>query len=299
MHRSIEVIINATAGTVPDDEQIKRLTETFAAEDLSANIHLARSGADVEELARRAVKEADIVVAGGGDGTISTVAAAVAKAGKTLGILPLGTLNNFSKDLGIPQNISEAVKTVAGGEVKLIDVGEVNGRYFINNSSIGLYPRIVRKRQQQQRLGRGKWWAAAWATWRFFVLSPFLKATLELSGNLLRRKTPFIFVGNNDYEMDFYNIGRRLKLDEGNLSIYLLRRSGRVGLFLLVLHTLLGRLQQLKDFEEFRASKLTISTRRKRILVALDGEVHLTETPLEYRIHPKMLRVIVPREITK
>jgi diacylglycerol kinase family enzyme len=95
--------------------------------------------------------------------------------------------------------------------------------------------------------------------------------------------------------MNLYNIGRRLILDNGFLSVYLLRRSGRVGLLLLVLHTVFGRLRQLKDFEGFKTTKLTIATRKKRILVALDGEVTVMETPLRYQIHPKKLRVLVPQ----
>jgi diacylglycerol kinase family enzyme len=96
--------------------------------------------------------------------------------------------------------------------------------------------------------------------------------------------------------MDFYNIGRRLKLDEGNLSIYLLHHNGRWGLFLLVLHTIFGRLKQNKDFEEFRATELTMHSRRRRTLVALDGEVRLMDYPLKYRVRPKALRVISPKQ---
>ncbi len=115
-------------------------------------------------MAKKAIAgEAEIIVAGGGDGTVSAVASVVCKTDKTLGVLPLGTLNNFSKDLGIPQNIEDAVKIIAGNKVKTIDVGEVNGRIFINNSSIGLYPHIVKRREAQQRLGYGKWRSAFWA----------------------------------------------------------------------------------------------------------------------------------------
>jgi diacylglycerol kinase family enzyme len=109
-------------------------------------------------------------------------------------------------------------------------------------------------------------------------------------------KTPFLFVGKNDYEMDIYNIGRRVAMDEGELSVYFLHRGGRWGVVLLLFHTLLGGLRQWEDFEEVSTDKITIQTRKKRLLVALDGEVRKMDTPLEYKTRPKALRVIVPRE---
>ena len=297
MPRPIEVIINSGSGSVLGEETSKSLRDRFIAYGVPANVHLARDGGEIERLAKHAVEDADIVVAGGGDGTISTVAQEVARTGKTLGVLPLGTLNNFSKDLQIPQTLSDAVHTIASGEIKVIDLAEVNGRTFINNSSIGLYPRIVLRREEQQRLGRGKWNAAFWAALQMFRLSPFLKVRIELNGQSFLRKTPFVFVGNNEYEMDLYNIGRRLALDDGELSVYFLHRGGRLGVTLLLLHTLLGGLRQWKDFEEVSTDKVTIQTRRKSLYVALDGEVRKMPTPLQYRILPRALKVIVPNSV--
>ncbi len=297
MARPIEVLINEGSGGVLGEETSRSLRDRFIAHGIPANVHLAKTGQEIVRLAKHAVEDADLIVAGGGDGTISTVAAEVAKAGKTLGILPLGTLNNFSKDLGIPQDLPGAVHTVATGAVKVIDLAEVNGRTFINNSSIGLYPKIVLSRnEQQRRLGRGKWHAAFWAALQIFRLSPFLKVRIELDGKTFLRKTPFVFVGNNEYEMDLYNIGRRAALDDGELSVYFLHRSGRWGVILLIFHTLFGRLRQWKDFEEVSTGEITIQTRRKKIAVALDGEVASMETPLEYRTRPKALKVMVPKE---
>ena len=294
MSQPIEVIVNAGAGSVFGEEASKTLRDQFIAMGVPASVHVASTGLEIVMLAKQAVQRVDTIVAGGGDGTISTVAAEVAKAGKTLGVLPLGTLNNFSKDLGIPQEIDEAVKIIAAGETTLIDLAEVNGFTFINNSSIGLYPRIVLRRVEQQRLGWGKWGAALWASLQMFRLSPFLKVKIELNGRSFLRKTPFVFVGNNEYDMDLYNIGRRSDLDEGELSVYFLHRGGRWGVALLLLHTLFGRLRQWKDFEEVSTDTVTIQTRRKKLHVALDGEVRTIATPLVYRTLPKALRVIVP-----
>jgi diacylglycerol kinase family enzyme len=294
MRRPIQVIINSGSGSVLGEETSKSLRDRFIAYGVPANVHLAENGNEIERLAKIAAQDADVIVAGGGDGTISSVAVEVAKADKTLGVLPLGTLNNFSKDLGIPQTIAGSVQTIATGEVKIIDLAEVNGRTFINNSSIGLYPHIVLNREEQQRLGYGKWHAAFWAALRIFRLSPFLKVRIELDGKSFLRKTPFVFVGNNEYEMDLYNIGRRVAIDEGELSVYFLHRGGRWGVTLLLWHTLFGRLRQWEDFEEVSTDTITIQTRKKKLHVAFDGEVREMKTPLVYRTRPKALKVIVP-----
>lgn len=292
----IEVIINAASGSVEREETKHWLSDLFEANEVEAHIHLAKNGAEILEFAECAAKgNAEIIVAGGGDGTINTIANEVLKANKTLGILPLGTLNNFSKDLRIPQYLDQAVRVIAAKNTNHIDIGEVNGRIFVNNSSIGLYPRIVRRREhQQQRLGRGKWTAAFWSALKILFRSPFLEVKLKIGDREIVRKTPFVFIGNNEYEMNFFNIGRRNRLDDGKLSVYFLHRSGRRGLFVLALRTLFGKLRQTEDFEEINTREIVIETRRKRKLVALDGEIARLHTPLHYKIRPRALRVIVP-----
>ncbi|CAN5572654.1 diacylglycerol kinase family protein [soil metagenome] len=292
----IEVIINAAGGSFVKGETEQKLKDAFAANGLEANMRLAKTGDQIGEFAKAALKgDAEIILAGGGDGTVSSVAAIVSKSEKTFGVLPLGTLNNFSKDLQIPQDVAEAVRVIAEGHTQKIDLAEVNGRIFINNSSIGLYPQIVRKREKQQRLGYGKWRAAFWAALRSVRVSPFLKVRIELDGKSFLRKTPFVFVGNNQYEMDLYNIGRRPTLADGKLSVYFLRRGGRWGVVVLVLKTLTGTVKQWRDFEEVLTESVTIQTKRRRMNVAFDGEVYLVETPLIYTTLPGALSVIVPR----
>ena len=292
----IEVIINAGGGSFVEGETEQLLRDAFAASGMDVNIRLAKGGDEIGKFAKASAEsDAGIVVAGGGDGTISSVAAEIYKTNKTFGVLPLGTLNNFSKDLGIPQEIGAAVKVIADGHVTEIDLAEVNGRVFINNSSIGLYPRIVRKREQQQRLGHGKWRAAFWAALRIFRVSRFLKVKIEVDGKSFLRKTPFVFIGNNEYEMDFFNIGRRPVLDGGKLSLYFLRSGGRRGVIVLLLKTLTGRVKQWRDFEVVLTDSVTIQTRRRLLPVAFDGEVSAVETPLHYKTLPKSIKVFVPK----
>lgn len=295
MLRTVDVLLNAGSGSTAD-ETAGEIISQFKQHGIEARIHELREGDDIKKVVRDAVEaNGDALIACGGDGTVNALAAAAIENERPLGILPLGTLNNFSKDLGIPQELSEAVDLVATANSVRVDAAEVNGQFFVNNSSIGLYPRIVRDREkQQQRLGRGKWFAAFWAAVKVLRSSNFLNVKLDVDGKTLQRKTPFVFVGNNTYEMDLYNIGRRERLDEGCLSIYLLRRGGAWGVIVMLLKTLTGTVRQWKDFEEFRASELTIVSKRGSLLVAFDGEVSAMETPLEYKIHPRVLKVFVP-----
>jgi diacylglycerol kinase family enzyme len=293
---TIAVIINGGAGGGHDKAVADSLRARFAAQGLTADVTLARNGAGIIAAAEAAVAAgATIVVAGGGDGTINAVASALVGSGVHFGVLPLGTLNHFAKDLGIPLDLDEAIRNVCAGRVRQVDVGEVNGRIFLNNSSLGLYPDIVRDRERQQRrLGRGKWPAAAWATVAALRRYPFLSVRMKVGGVEHARRTPFVFIGNNEYTMAGFSIGERSRLDGGTLSLYVAQRPGRLGLLRFAWRALLGRLAQERDFDVMLATDLEISTRHKRLRVATDGEVNVMPTPLVYRIRPGALHVIAP-----
>lgn len=294
---NIVVILNGSAGAGHDEGLVHALREKCRAHGLAAKVILARGGAEMTRAAQAALADgADAVVAGGGDGTINAVASVLAGTGLPFGVLPLGTLNHFAKDVGVPLDLDDAVANLATGVSKAVDVGEVNGQLFLNNSSLGLYPDMVRDREKQQhRLGRGKWLAAFWATLGALRRFPFLNVRLTLDdGKEHARRTPFVFIGNNAYTMSGFQIGARAALDRGTLSLYVAQRPGRLGLLRFAWRALCGRLAQEKDFDVLAARSVLIETRHTRIPVATDGEVSVMKTPLHYRIRPAALRVIVP-----
>jgi diacylglycerol kinase family enzyme len=275
----------------------ERLRRIFEEEQRDPDISFAESGAEVTELARQAAKGPyEVIVAAGGDGTVNSVAAAVIDSGKILGVLPLGTLNHFARDLGIPFDLEAAARTIVDGQTIEVDVAEVNNRIFLNNSSLGLYPMIVREREKIQRLGYRKWPAFFWAAIQALRRYPFLDVRLRANDELLDRTTPFVFVGNNEYAMDLLNIGVRDRLDKGVLSIYITHRTGRLRLIGLALRAVLGRLRNDRDFLALRSDEVAIHTHHKQLRVAFDGEIEVMETPLQYRIRGRALRVIVPKE---
>ena len=297
---SIEVIINCSSGTINSGEVSRQVTALFDARGLRAHVSIATSGAQIVELARRAAQgDNSTIVAGGGDGTISSVAAVLAGTSKTLGVLPLGTLNHFAKDLNIPIDLEAAINVISEGRIKSVDVGEVNGHIFINNSSLGLYPSIVRERDKQQRLGYKKWPAFLWAAVAVLRRYPFLNVRLITDGEQFSSRTPFVFVGNNQYEMEGLSIGSRRRLCAGELSLYITHSTGRLGLLRLALRAMFRSLRDEKDFTAVTTGEVWIQTKHKRLRVAADGEITVMETPLHYRVRPAALRVFVPAPVTE
>ncbi|MEO5659509.1 MAG: diacylglycerol kinase family protein [Polaromonas sp.] len=291
------VILNGSAGSGCNAEFANDLANKFQAQGLRVNVTLAASGEELIETARRAVREGvKIVIAGGGDGTLNAVASALVGTDTAFGVLPMGTLNHFAKDLHIPLELDSAIGTIIQGHSQQVDTGEINGRLFLNNSSLGLYPDTVRERERQQkRLGRGKWLAFFWAAVTALRRYPFLDVSISLDSGHLQRRTPFIFIGNNAYLMEGFNIGERERLDAAQLSLYVVQRTGRLGLLALAMRALFGRLRQAKDFDVLTAKAMQIKTRHKHLRVSTDGEVSVMQSPLDYRIRAASLKVIVPR----
>ncbi|WP_407659623.1 diacylglycerol/lipid kinase family protein [Massilia endophytica] len=294
--RAAAVIVNGGAGLGYDENWVRQLEGKFQRAGLLARVTLARSGEEMVAAARAALEEGTgIVVAGGGDGTINAVASVLLDSAASFGVLPLGTLNHFAKDLKIPLDLDAAVATISQGVVKNVDAGEVNGRIFLNNSSLGLYPDIVRDRERQQRrLGRGKWPAFCWAALAALRRYPFLNVWLDVNRDRHARRTPFVFIGNNEYTMEGFSIGERARLDAGLLSLYVAQRPTRLGLVRLAFHALCGRLRQQRDFDVLLAEEMEIHTRHKRLRVATDGEVTVMTPPLRYRSRKAALAVLVP-----
>ena len=224
---AISVIINERSGVKADPDAGLRIQSGFAALGRQVHLERVRAPGDLAARARQAAARGDILVAAGGDGTVNAVANVAVEAHATLGVLPMGTLNHFAKDLGIPLDLEQAVAAISAGPPVEVDVGDVNGRVFVNNSSVGLYPRMVWERDAEQRRGRGKWTAfgiAMLRTWRSYRT---IGARLVVGGKAAVVRTPFIFIGNNEYTAEGFQLGGRSRLDEGQLSIFLAPECGR------------------------------------------------------------------------
>ena len=288
-------IVNSRSG--PSGEPSGNdLATLFAKHGVPIEIAELGKGKSPKAIAEDAIRQKyQVIVAAGGDGTINGVASAlVGNNAVKLGVIPRGTLNHFARALEIPTDMEKAVQTIVAGHVKFIDVGQVNDNIFLNNSSVGLYPSIVRMRENLQNSGLSKWPAAFWASLRIF--SRFRRLSLELipaNGDAVRHNTPMLFVGNNAYEMSFPTLGARPTLESGRIWIMMPKSATRKGLIASFLKMISGR-ETAADAVTMEVTELTVNSKRRFLKVAIDGEVIQLPSPLKYRSRPKMLQVIVP-----
>jgi diacylglycerol kinase family enzyme len=291
---AVDFVLNG-ARVAPDSALEERIRRVAAEYGVEAQIHIAQRGSQLATLAERALAgNSQTIAAGGGDGSVSSVASVLAGTDRTLGVLPLGTLNHFAKDLKIPLELEDAIRTIFDGRVTQVDVGEVNGRIFLNNSSLGIYPRLVRLREKQEQGGRAKFLAMARslvAIMRHYSRVRVRVAPDEKGGK--EYDTPLLFVGNNRYEITGLNVGSRTALDGGTLWVCTAPSAGPRELMAIGMRALLNRLRG-GDIDMFAAKDLLVSTRHKHLEVSADGEVFRLDAPLRYRSRPKALRVVVP-----
>jgi diacylglycerol kinase family enzyme len=295
MPTPIPVVLNNASGPAKARADAAQVRAAFAAHGADAHL-IEASGADlVAALQGAAAQRPPLLVVGGGDGSVSAAAAAVVDSPTTLGVLPLGTLNHFARDLGLPLDLPGAVRVALQGRPRPVDVGQVNDCIFINNTGLGLYPELVRRREAQQRLlGRGKWPSFAWALLAVLRQYPFVDVTIMVDGQAEHRRTPFVFVGNNEYRIQGLKVGARDRLDAGTLSLYLAPRAGRRALIRLALTALLNRSNPSREFEAMTATRIVIKTHRHEAHVSTDGEVRRMPMPLDIRVRPGALQVKVP-----
>lgn len=303
------VLVNAASGRaaaaapdgehapVPAPETLARMEEAVRRAGLQAQVVAVEPERLVGAVAEAAAApEFDAVIVAGGDGTVNAAASAMAGGEKPLGVVPLGTLNHFARDVGLPAEPEAALAAFSAGAWRQVDVGEVNGRVFVNNCSIGLYPEAVRRREDRREEGERKWPAMMRAVRDSLKRPPVLRLTLRTDDRTLRVATPLLMVGNNRYETDLLRLGRRAALDEGVLWAYLARSKGASGFLRLALRALAGRLEESPELESLCAPRLRVEDRRRHraLQVAVDGELADVKPPLLLRSRPRCLRVLVP-----
>lgn len=294
-HTVISCVLNRTArsdGAAQHCDEVKAL---FQSRGMPVDVAVADDGASITQLARQAIAAgATTIVAGGGDGTISAVASTLVNSKIALGVLPMGTLNHFAKDIGVPLALEDAVDTVLAGHVRAIDVGGVNGAHFINNASLGLYPAIVQEREEAQLRGHSKWLSFAKAS--LSALMRYRQIYIQLTdpeGIVTREETPFVFVGNNEYEVSGSQLGKRRTLDGGQLWVYRAPHANRVQLLSSLIQAV-HRFDKNAGIEVFSAGEFSITSNRHHLRIAIDGEVIRMSTPLQFNIHRGALNVITP-----
>ena len=288
--RQVRLVLNPGSGR--KEISPEALRERFGLHGCDCVVTLLSRSIDLPALHKS--DASDVVwIAAGGDGTVNCVAHALTGTGRTMGVLPAGTLNHFAQDLGIPAEMDAAIEVAATGLPRVVDAAEVNGLTFVNNSSLGVYPAMVLDRDRMCRRGAGKWWAMLVASVRAFLRFRRLHFTLEVDGAVRSCTTTLLFVGNNIYSTEGEVAGKRNRLDEGILSVFFVPNANRSKM-VRAAASMLNKSAQNAGLEMFHVEHFSVTSHHRRLRVALDGEVRRMPPPLVYRSRPGALSVIAP-----
>jgi diacylglycerol kinase family enzyme len=260
------LIVNPRSGTgSPSAEELRD-----AARELGIEVYFLEEGDDLPEVARRA--NADVLGMAGGDGSLAAVAEVVIEQDVPFVCIPFGTRNHFARDLGLDRNDPIGALAAFDGEERRIDVGQVGDRLFLNNVSLGLYARLVHRREhhRQRREALARLRALA-----LTVKDRRRRQRFTIDGKPVRAR--LVLVANNHYSLDLLSLGERERIDEGRLHLYIPQGFRRI------------------TWDERSCTELEIGSPLTRVRAAIDGEPAELETPLRFRIEPGALRLLLPR----
>jgi diacylglycerol kinase family enzyme len=296
----VAVVVNAAAGTARGEGDLHGRLELRLAAAGHAVVAAGDAVGDVAQSVKAAVAGgAEVVLVGGGDGTVNCAAQVLAGTPAALAIVPLGTMNKLARDLAIPLEPGAAAALVDAGVPRRIDVGEVNGRVFLRSSFLGFPAHLAQRREQLRgRLGwRGRWLLAV-AFARALGRYPALPVTLRLAANRPPRRrvrARMLAVAVGPYAEGFGRVLDKARADAGELVLYRARGLGVWRFLRLAVGMLAGSWRGMPELEEIRARRLVVASPKRRLRVMNDGEPLLLVPPLRYRVRPKALTVLVPR----
>lgn len=292
------VVVNARAGSLQGkapDEIVAELQALFAQTPIAAEIKAVDGKAITAALEAAAQRrDIDCLIVGGGDGSVAFAGSLLVDSKVALGILPLGTLNLVARDLGMPLALPEAVKALAAGAIRAIDVAEVNGRVFLSNAGIGFFARMALEREQQRKARRfGKWHAFVVALIRSVREAHRLDVEIDTGDGPRHCLTRALLVTNNAF--DPKTLLRKDRLDGGRLGVHVARHRARTDLWRTVLRLLVGSWQADPDVDVMETDALVVAGRGRRgIDISADGETWHERFPLRFRIRPRALNVLAP-----
>ncbi len=295
------IVINEGSGKHEGETPRETIAALLEAAGRRHEFIAVRDPAHIAEAAKAAIARAraqqGVVVAVGGDGTLNAVAQAVIGSGCAYGVLPQGTFNYFGRTHGIPQDLADSVPALLGASVEPVQVGRVNGHVFLVNASLGLYPEILQDREGfKKKLGRSRW-VAIWSGLRTLMREGRqLHLGIESEDGHRRVRTPSLFVGNNRLQLDRLGFPEAAAIASGRLAAIMVRPMGHLSLFGLALRGALGKMGDTDNVRHFAFRKLSVSPRgKRRVKVAVDGEILWLRTPLVFEVSPEPLPLMMPR----
>jgi diacylglycerol kinase family enzyme len=291
------VIVNAKAGSLQGKTpaEIKAdLQQLFQNNGFAAEIQAVEGPAMMVALEQAAQQDVDCLIVGGGDGSVAYAGSLLVGKRTVLGVLPLGTLNLVARDLKMPLDLAEAVQVLAQGEIREIDVAQVNGRYFLSNAGLGFFARMAKEREKQRHEKRfSKWHAFIVALLRAVRGAHRVEVTIDAGEGPRHYRTRAILVTNNAF--DPRSLLRKDRLDAGRLGVHIARHRARTDLWRTFIRLFIGNWQEDPEVEVLETTEVTVRGRgRRQVDMAADGETFSERFPLEFRILPKALRVLAP-----
>lgn len=294
------IVINAGSGSQDADDTVDALARIFTGAGRTHTFVSPRGRETITDAARRAVGSArrcdGVVVAAGGDGTINAVAQVVLGSGCNFGVIPLGTFNLFARTHGIPLEPAAAAQVLLEHPAQPVQAGRVNDLVFLVNASLGLYSELLEDREElKAQLGRSRWVAAGSGLLSLLRQHRQLHLSIEQKGRDHFLRSPSVFVGNNRLQLQRLGLEQAPMVEQGQLIVLVVRPIGTLALLGLALRGALGRLGQSDNLDHFCVPRMRVMIRgRKRIKVAVDGEVHMLNAPLHFAVADAPLMLIKP-----
>jgi diacylglycerol kinase family enzyme len=284
----IPAIVNVSSGTADEAREALAASGAFDVHEVDPTA----IASTVKELVARGARR---ILMAGGDGTIATAAAALVGSPAELAVLPGGTLNHFARDLGISTVAAEAVKLASSGSCRGVDVGMVNGRLFLNTSSVGAYVRFVRVRETLER-SFGYRIASAMAAFRILFTLRLMAVEVVVDGRKQIYRSPLVFIGVGERGLQLPALGQRVRGGRRGLHVMVVRGRSRARLLALGLASVargMNSASRTPELESFIVDELRIDMRGMGT-VALDGEIATLSAPLEYTLRRDALTVVLP-----
>lgn len=301
-HGQLYIVLNTASGGKDTGQERQILAEVFNSAGREFEFLQFDNPANIACVSAKAValakEKGGVVVAAGGDGTINAVAAAVLHSGCPFGVLPQGTFNYFGRANAIPQDARAAATALVGASISPVTVGEVNGRVFLVNASLGLYPQLLEDREAwKHQFGRNRWVAFASGLATILRARGQLKLDIELAGKTTLLRTPTLFIGNNHLQL--FRVGiheaNADAVNRGELTAIAVRPMGMMSLLGLLARGLIGRLGDADNIDSFSFRKLNVGMRgKRRVKVATDGEITWMTPPLVFQVADAPLLLMVP-----
>lgn len=293
------ILANGKSGRASNGQPLAEIAMGLQERGVEVVLRQLKQGEDFASAAREAIRSgAPAIIAAGGDGTICGIAAALVGTQTALGIIPMGTFNYFARSLDIPEDVDGALEVIARNVRHQTNVGSINDKIFLNNTSLGIYPEVLKIREDTYAYWGRSRIAAYWSVLRTMIRLPRpLKIEIVANGHRETLKTPLVFVVSNAFQLRQMGLEGEECIEAGQLALLIAQDTGRFGLLRNGVALLLGIAQRDRNFRLICSEAIDITPRRKSLLVARDGERERMAGPFKVVMRAGALTVIAPPQV--